>query len=70
MTRSSANYPFGLILRLWQFRDDNKHMNQFVVHSSLDIVEEVQWISNTMYVIPPDPLPRPNEILRNKSSPP
>ena len=34
-------------------------MNQFVVHSSLDIVEEVQWISNTMYVsFPPPTKPR------------
>ena len=33
---------------LTQFRDDNKHMNQFIVHSSLDIVEEVQWTSPTM----------------------
>jgi len=34
----------------FKFREDNKHMNQFIVHSSLDIVEEVQWTSNTMYI--------------------
>ena len=28
-------------------------MNQFIVHSSLDIVEEVQWTSNTMYYLSP-----------------
>ena len=44
-----------LSLPLEQFRDDNKHMNQFIVHSSLDIVEEVQWTSNTMYYIPCHP---------------
>lgn len=33
-----------------KFREDNKHMNQFIVHSSLDIVEEVQWTSNTMCI--------------------
>ncbi|KAK5010870.1 TRAPP subunit [Cryomyces antarcticus] len=26
-----------------RFRDEARHMNQFIVHSSLDIVEEVQW---------------------------
>lgn len=25
-------------------------MNQFIVHSSLDIIEEVQWASSTMYM--------------------
>src|SRR5579871_695493 len=34
---------------LKKFRDDNRHMNQFIVHSSLDMVEEVQWTSPTMY---------------------
>jgi hypothetical protein len=55
--------PFPLLanLRLGQFRDDNKHMNQFVIHSSLDIVEEVQWISNTMYVVSRLPFPPRNK---------
>ncbi|OCK79433.1 Sedlin [Lepidopterella palustris CBS 459.81] len=26
-----------------RFREDARHMNQFIVHSSLDIVEEIQW---------------------------
>lgn len=25
-------------------------MNQFIVHSSLDIVEEVQWVQRDMYL--------------------
>lgn len=29
-----------------RFREEARHMNQFIVHSSLDIVEEVQWNSN------------------------
>ncbi|CAD0106579.1 unnamed protein product [Aureobasidium uvarum] len=29
-----------------RFRDEARHMNQFIVHSSLDIVEEVQWGNN------------------------
>lgn len=34
-----------------RFRDEARHMNQFIVHSSLDIVEEVQWGNNGLYVI-------------------
>ncbi|KAI9681939.1 MAG: TRAPP subunit [Bathelium mastoideum] len=33
-----------------RFRDEARHMNQFIVHSSLDIVEEVQWGSGQMYL--------------------
>lgn len=32
-----------------RFRDEARHMNQFIVHSSLDIVEEVQWGNNGLY---------------------
>lgn len=32
------------------FRDDARHMNQFIVHSSLDIVEEVMWTTGAMYL--------------------
>ena len=31
-----------------RFRD--AHMNQFIVHSSLDLVEEVQWTTGAMYL--------------------
>ena len=33
-----------------RFREEQRHLNQFIVHSSLDIVEEVQWGSGSMYV--------------------
>ncbi|KAF2453948.1 Sedlin [Lineolata rhizophorae] len=33
-----------------RFRDDARHMNQFVVHSSLDMVEELQWTTGQMYL--------------------
>jgi hypothetical protein len=32
-----------------RFRDEARHMNQFIVHSSIDIVEEVQWTNGCMY---------------------
>jgi hypothetical protein len=35
------------------FNEQARHMNQFVVHSSLDIVEEVQWTKGDMFVSPP-----------------
>ena len=31
-----------------KFPEQARHMNQFIVHSSLDIVEEVQWASGQM----------------------
>jgi len=33
-----------------RFPEQARHMNQFIVHSSLDIVEEVQWGSGQMFV--------------------
>lgn len=33
-----------------KFREDQRPMNQFILHSSLDIVEELQWTSGIMYM--------------------
>ncbi|KAI0887459.1 Sedlin [Annulohypoxylon maeteangense] len=33
-----------------RFSDQARHMNQFIAHSSLDIVEEVQWGSGQQYL--------------------
>ncbi|KAK7751590.1 TRAPP subunit [Diatrype stigma] len=33
-----------------RFSEQARHMNQFIVHSSLDIIEEVQWGTGQMYL--------------------
>lgn len=43
-----------------RFNEQARHMNQFVVHSSLDIVEEVQWTKGDMLV---SPLIRPQQSV-------
>lgn len=41
-----------------RFTEQARQLNQFIIHSSLDIVEEVQWTNGQMYVFlfPPFPL--------------
>ncbi|KAK3366414.1 Sedlin [Podospora didyma] len=33
-----------------RFSDQVRHLNQFVLHSSLDIVEEIQWTNGQLYL--------------------
>lgn len=33
-----------------RFTDQARHLNQFILHSSLDIVEEVQWTTKELYL--------------------
>ncbi|KAL7267057.1 TRAPP subunit [Rhizina undulata] len=33
-----------------RFREEQRPMNQFIVHSSLDLVEEIQWATSSMYM--------------------
>lgn len=35
-----------------RFAEQARHLNQFVLHSSLDIVEEVQWTNGQLYASP------------------
>jgi len=41
----------------FRFPDTAQYMNQFIIHSSLDIVEEAQWMNGNLYAlsIPPPP---------------
>ena len=34
-----------------RFSAEARHMNPFIIHSSLDIVDEVQWLNTQMYVL-------------------
>lgn len=46
-------YEFGTAKQggdgIARFAEQARHMNQFIIHSSLDIVEEVQWGTGQMY---------------------
>lgn len=33
-----------------RFREEARHMNEFIVHAALDMVEDVQWSSKELYV--------------------
>ena len=34
-----------------KFREEATHMNQFIVHAALDMVEEVQWGTKDLYIL-------------------
>lgn len=32
-----------------RFKEEAKHMNQFIVHAALDMVEDIQWANRDLY---------------------
>ena len=42
----------ALLPPLPQQKEDSRHLNQFIVHAAMDIVDETVWSTNNMSVRP------------------
>ncbi|TPX51592.1 hypothetical protein SeMB42_g00119 [Synchytrium endobioticum] len=41
---------FGPQSRVDSKKDENRHLNQFIIHAALDIVEDAMWGTSSMYL--------------------
>ncbi|CZT25174.1 related to sedlin [Ramularia collo-cygni] len=53
-----------------RFREEAKHMNQFIVHSALDVVEDAQWSGNVKFMLLMNPDPAATAYSSFQTSPP
>ncbi len=51
MIVSKDDYPiYDLSIESLIKKKDNIHMHEFILHASLDVIDQIQWQQNTFYM--------------------